>query len=188
MSVSPSLGEPAGPSHERDAGFLCWFFCRLSHTLYLWHLWELTVHSEDPNVQHIFRTSCSCKSLHQPGWKWLSSPIVPPHHGGQAGPGLWQKPCMATPAPLSSQWLWVTFALLRFGGSLRVHMFSGLPGFNATPQWQKEPPGLSHRLGKAVVPKNMYSYEWGHWRMLLGVTSGLVDTGREALAGALLAV
>lgn len=26
------------------------------------------------------------------------------------------------------------FALLQFGGSLRVHMFSGLPGFLATPQ------------------------------------------------------
>lgn len=34
---------------------------------------------------------------------------VPLHHGGQAGPGLWWRPRMATPAPLSSHWLWVTF-------------------------------------------------------------------------------
>lgn len=164
----PSPGRPKCPHHcEHIYLPKChsqlWGACRdlpwKGHWLFPWH------------------AVLMCKSLNQPGWSWILSLSVLQHCGGQAGP--W---CPAQPLPpLSSHLFWVTVTLLWFEGSLRAHRFSGSFGFNATPQGQKERPGLSHRSGRSFVPPNVFfrmrsvmnavgSHLWagGHWKGSFG--------------------
>lgn len=89
--------------------------------------------------------------------------------GGQVGSGFCGRPRTRPLPSLSSCWLWVTCALLGFGGSLRLTRFLACRGFGTLgprdSATARPPPRPGHRSGKAVVPKNRCSCERDHGRV-----------------------
>lgn len=54
--------------------------------------WKLSVPCEGPHVWCIFGKSWSCTHPHLPGWRWVLSPSMLQHRGGQAGPAFGRGP------------------------------------------------------------------------------------------------
>lgn len=169
----PSPGRPKCPHHcEHIYLPKChsqlWGACRdlpwKGHWLFPWH------------------AVLMCKSLNQPGWSWILSLSVLQHCGGQAGLDAlhshshpFPPTCSGSRSPCCDlKAVWELTGFLARLGLMLHHRDKKSAQDSATDQEDH------------LCPQTC-SFEWGQWWMLLGVTSGLVDTEREALAEVLLA-